>query len=95
VHKLNLISWVAAIFKCKYVPELCIEFFLLCAGQQVEVIELSSPEVALVRVGEGGASGLVPTACLKLSPTKSLGQPGAPPRPLESEQGQSQELVIC
>ncbi len=56
------------------------------------MIELSSPEVALVRVGEGGASGLVPTACLKLSPAKSLGQPGAPPRPLESEQGKSQEL---
>ncbi len=55
------------------------------------MIELSSPEVALVRVGEGGASGLVPTACLKLSPAK----PVAPPRPLESEQGQSQELVIC
>ncbi len=50
---------------------------------------MSSPEVALVRVGEGGASGLVPTACLKLSPAKSLGQPGAPPRPLESEQGES------
>ena len=54
---------------------------VLFAGQQVEVVELTSPELALVRLGEGASrpagqpsEGLVPISCLKLSPLKALSQ---------------------
>ena len=48
------------------------------SGQQVEVLDLSSPDLALVRLSSSLAEesrpepieGLIPIACLKLSPTK-------------------------
>jgi len=71
------------------------------AGQQVEVVELTSPEVALVRLaaGEGAASGrppaegLVPISCLKLSPLKALSQTA--PRAAESEQGKQEYIAYA
>ena len=71
---------------------------VLFAGQQVEVVELTSPELALVRLGEGASrpagqpsEGLVPISCLKLSPLKALSQ--SAPRAAESEQGKKELLV--
>jgi hypothetical protein len=66
--------------------------YLLCSGQQVEVVELTSPELALVRLGENSSrpsEGLVPISCLKLSPSKTITQPA--PRPAESEQGEKRQ----
>jgi len=48
----------------------------------VEVLELTSPELALVRLAGQTSEGMVPIACLKLSPLKTTA-----PRAAESEQG--------